>query len=130
MSIMVWGMKFTDKISIVTISWTPGDEKLLLVDATVDSVEAHVNSFSGFLLDAIVGEANSGCIVDLDGRGRLGMAHFGERNTDGEGVASREEGRGDFGFGSGAHYVREDFGEGVDSSVRDKRMGRGLRGVR
>ena len=66
MNIMGRGMKSADKVSIVTAPRTPVDDKLLLLDAIADPVEAHVYDLGGFLLDAIVGKADSGVIIPIE----------------------------------------------------------------
>ena len=80
---MGWGMEFANKISIVTIAWTPVDDELFLGDTIAYPIKTHVNGFGGFLFDVNVGKANSDSIVDLDRGGRLGMTHFSEGNAEG-----------------------------------------------
>ena len=109
-------MEFADEISIVIMSWPPVDEELLLGNTVTNPVKAHVD---GFLFDANIGEANGCGIVNLDGGGWLGMAHFAEGETKGKGVFGGEEGGADFCFGCGAHHVLEYFAENMDDSVAE-----------
>ena len=100
---------FADVIGIVAISWSPINLKLALAYSVSDPVEAHVESFGCFLLDAIVGEAYCSRVVDLYWCWRLRVAEFIECNSKREGISSGEEGGCDFCFRRGAHYVGEDF---------------------
>ena len=76
-------MKFSDIVSIVTIFRTPVDEELVLANPVLDPVEAHVDGFSGLVLDTVVGEANRSGVVNLDGGCWLWVVHFGEGDTEG-----------------------------------------------
>ena len=82
-------MIFADIVSIVTVFWSPVDEELLPDDCVPDPVEAHVNGLGCFVFDAVVGEANPGGGVYLDGGGRLGMNHFGEGDKEWESLSGR-----------------------------------------
>ena len=91
-------MIFADVVSIVTVTWPLIDHELVLTDTVPDPVKTHVESFCSLLLYSIVREAYRSCVIDLDWCGRLGMAKFSKCDAEGEGIASGEEGGGDFGF--------------------------------
>ena len=61
-------------VAMVFRSLAPMDAELALADSIAYPVEAHADGFGSALLDAIVDDAISHCIVRLDGTGRLGMA--------------------------------------------------------
>ena len=98
-------MKFAIKFGIVTAPRTPVDDTLLLLYMITGQLEVYVYDLGGFLLDTIVGEINSGGVVDLYGSGGLEMAHFFETDVKREGVTYHEEGGGNLGYRGGAHIV-------------------------
>lgn len=48
-------------------------------------------------------------VVNLDGRGWLRMAHFGDRHADGDGFLGVDVGGADFGLSLRAHDIAHDF---------------------
>ena len=53
---MVFGrVMFGKIISPVVLTWMPVDSKLILFNAVLDPVKAHVNCFAALLFDAVVG---------------------------------------------------------------------------
>ena len=82
-------MEFANVVSVVTASWAPVDDELLLADAVPDPVEVHIYGFDGLVLDVFFGKAKNGVIVYFYWCGRLGMTHFGEGNTEWEGLYGR-----------------------------------------
>ena len=56
----------------------PVDEELTLACSVAYPIKAHVDHFQSFLLDAIVGKAVGGGVVDLNWRGRLWVTQFAE----------------------------------------------------
>ena len=85
----------------IDVTWSVVDKGLLLGFAILDPVEVHVDSFGSFLFDGFVGKPDGGGVVDLDGGGRLGMAHLNEGCSDRDGLFAVEESGCNFYLGSG-----------------------------
>ena len=87
----------------IDVTWSVVDEELLLGFAILDPVEAHVDGFGSFLFYCFVGESDGGGVVDLNRGGWLGMSHFDECRSDGDGLLAVEESGCYFCFGGGRH---------------------------
>ena len=72
---------FGDVVCDVFTTGAPINMELLLAHPVPDPMEAHVDGLGAAELHAAGGEADGGGVVDLDGGGWLGMAHFFEGNT-------------------------------------------------
>ena len=92
----------------IDVAWSVVDKELLLGLSILDPVEAHVDGFGSFLFDGFVGESDGGGVVDLHGGGRLGMTHFDECRSDGDGFLAVEESGSYFGLGGGRHDRLDD----------------------
>ncbi len=51
-----------------------------------EPIESHVNRFGAVLFDSVVGNAAGSVVVSLDRHGWLGMAQFGQGDTNGADV--------------------------------------------
>ena len=74
-------MVLGDVVSDVFTTRAPINMELLLAYPVPDPMKAHVDGFGAAELHVAGGEADGGGVVDLDGGGRLGMAHFFEGNA-------------------------------------------------
>ena len=106
---MRWRVMLTYVVRSVSVSRSPVDKKFILFDTVTYPIKSHVDSFCSFHFNAGVRKADGGGVVDLDGGGWLGMPHFFEAHTEGEGISCGEEGGADFRFCGGAHHVLHDF---------------------
>ena len=79
---------FANVVSIVTSSWSPINQELVLTDTVTYPVEPHVNSFCSFLLDSIICKSHCSSVIYLYWGWRLRMAKFVERNAKKEGITS------------------------------------------
>ena len=61
---------------------SPMDMKLALAFAIFQPVESHVNGLGTALFDGVVGDTGGTTVVDLNGSGWLGMAHFFKNDPD------------------------------------------------
>ena len=73
---MRWWVMFREIICIIIASPPPINQEVTLLDAIADPVKAHVNGFGPPLLDGGIGDACGTCVVSLDGRCHLWVAHF------------------------------------------------------
>ena len=70
----------------------PSSSEVLLRVAASEPTEAHVNGLEDFVHHGIVGDANGGGVVALNGRGGLRPAHFNESVSEGyHGLGADEE---------------------------------------
>ena len=72
---------FCEKICQVVGTIAPDDDEMTLLHSILDPMEPHVHCFGLLRLDSLVGEANSGRIVTVDGGGVLGVAEGGKDST-------------------------------------------------
>ena len=93
---MYSGVVFREVVGQVFRAWCPINVKLFLVDTILQPVEAHVNRLRLTLLDLLVGETDCCGVIELDGGGGLGMAHFVEGSSDLCGILGVRESGGDF----------------------------------
>ena len=70
------GVMFGGIVSKVGVAWAPVNIELSLFYSVHNPVEAHVHGFRHFLLDGLIGYANSCGVIYLDRRGRLWPVHF------------------------------------------------------
>lgn len=70
----------------VVTSTTPMDNELSLIDAIAYPIESHVDRLGAALLDCIVDDAGSACVVCLNEGRRLRMSHFFEDVSDHDAV--------------------------------------------
>ncbi len=117
---------FSEVVGEVVGSFAPVDMIVALGGTVFDPVETHVNGFGAFLLNCVVRKTNSGGVVDLDGCGWLGMAHFGKGGADGNSFLGIDVSGADFCFGCGAHDVSHNFADGVDGAIDGWFLGRRL----
>ena len=78
---------FANVVSIVTSSWSPINQELILTNMVTYPVEPHVKRFCSFLLDSIIYKAHYSSFTYLNLGGRLRMSKFIKRNAKGEGIA-------------------------------------------
>ena len=91
--------------------------KLNLLDAIRQPVETHVHGFCGERGDGVVDHAKCRCVVGLDGRWGLGVAHLDEAMTGWYCFAEVNVEGAEFGLGSGGHDGFEDLCDGEDSVI-------------
>ena len=96
----------------------PINEKLVLLGAVLDPIEAHVDSYRYFLFDRSVGEAFSGGIVDADWSRWLRIPEFCEDSEDWHILLNIMGGGAVFGFSGRRHHVVENIGDGVYRAVK------------
>ncbi len=81
----------------------PGNKDLFVSDLVRDPEVAHFHCAGSLPFDSVIGYANGGAVVAVNGCGWLGMAHFNWSSTeDFSGLAVDIEGTG-FSFSSGGH---------------------------
>ena len=85
-----------------------------------DPVETHVDCFGALLFDGAICKSDDGRVVNLHGRGRLGLAEFAEQCADGDGFLSIDIDGTNFGFGDRSHDVGHDFVHSVDGSIEPR----------
>ena len=120
---MYSGVVFREVVGQVFRAWCPINVKLFLIDTILQPVEAHVNRLRLTLLDLLVGEADCCGVIELDGGGGLGMAHFVEGSSDLCGILGVRESGGDFRFGGGAQDLALDVGFDEDGAIGDFVLG-------
>ena len=72
--VMSRGVMFCEIIGKVQLAGCPEYGVLVLVNAILKPIEAHVNGFGSALFDSVAENALSALIVCLNGGGRLGVA--------------------------------------------------------
>ena len=72
------------------------DVELLLSLSVPNPVETHIHSFGSALNNGVSEDADSTFIVKLEWSGALGMAHFGECGSHGDGVFGVDKSRSGF----------------------------------
>ena len=97
----------------VQTSGAPIDKELAKFRAILEPVMVHVDGLGSFLFDCVVGESRAGRVVGLDGRGRLRVTKFFEGSANWYCLSCSHVGRGDFGFGGGAHDISHDLADDV-----------------
>ena len=105
-------------VRFVEAAALPIDMELALADTIANPVEAHVDRFGALLLDGVVGDAGSSAVVGLEGRRRLGVAEFFERNANRTGFFAIVEEGSEFGFGRTRKDFAHDLAEDADGTVR------------
>ena len=58
----------------IGFAWSPVDKDLAADGTFADPVETYVNGFGTLLFDGVICKSESGLVVDLHGRGRLGVS--------------------------------------------------------
>ena len=96
-------------IGQIVFSPTPVDEKLTLLHAIADPVEAHVHSLGTALFDSVVDDTSTACVVGLNGSRGLRMAQFSEGNTERRAFFCIVEDTAQFGLGGGGHDSGHDI---------------------
>ena len=91
--------------------------ELVLFDASVYPVEAHVKSFGSLLAHVSGEDAVGGRAVGLDWGGRLRVTNFYKGRADGNSLLAVEEDNSSFGLGSGSHDSADGLTFGKDCSV-------------
>ena len=82
-------MVFGEVIRQVQEAFVPKDSELVLKNVILNPIKFHVVGF-GFgaaLFDGLVGYSRGSGVFNLDGRGRLRVAHFMEGSADAAGFA-------------------------------------------
>lgn len=115
--VMRRGVMFGVVIGHVGTTRGPNDAVLVLVDAILDPVVAHVDGTGSLLLDSIVGDTDGCGVVGVDECGCLGVAHVEEGLSNDNAFFGVDKECADFGFGSGGGNVAEDTSEAQDGSV-------------
>ena len=124
------GMVLGVVVPQIDVTWSVVDKELLLGFTILDPVEAHVDGFGSFLFDGFVGKPDGGGVVNLDGGGRLGMAHSNEGGSDRDGLFTVEESGSNFCLGGGRHDRVHDEAQGADGAVEKSYGSRyGVRGA-
>ena len=77
-------------------AWSPNYLELPLTCAVSQPVKSHVDRFGAALFDGVVEDAFGAFVVRADHCGRLGVAQFDERLSDGAGILGVHE--------SGRHF--------------------------
>ena len=80
-------------------SWTPVNNKMFLADSVLYPIESHIHGFGFALFYSSIGDSGGVGIIGLDGRGRLGMSHFSECDSEHSTVFGVVEEAAGFGFG-------------------------------
>ena len=76
LDVVFGGMVFGDVVAKVFGTWVPKDTHVFVGDLVDDPKIAHFHGAGSLAFDSVIGDANGGGVVTVNGRGRLGMAHF------------------------------------------------------
>ena len=74
------------------------DVELFLPLLVLYPVKTHIHSFGSALNNSVSEDADSAFVVKLEWSGALGMAHFGECCSHGDGIFGVDEAGAGFGF--------------------------------
>ena len=85
-------------VTEISVAGFPRNEKLALLGAVLDPIEAHVDGFGYFLFDCAFGEAFSGRVVDTDWSRWLQVTELCEGSAYRHGLLTIMEGGANFGF--------------------------------
>ncbi len=108
---------FGPVVGSVVGSWVPVVLKLALGLTEAKPMESHVHCFSAVWLDVVGDDTMCCAIVDLDGRGRLLVAHLFEEVSHWDCFMGVDVEGTKFGFGCTGHDGLENFGYVEDGSI-------------
>ena len=111
------GVMFAVIVSKISGTGAPINKKFPLVLPILNPVEAHVYSLRHFLLDSLVGKANSCGIIYYKGCRYLWMAHFFQAYTYREHFPGINIPCPYFSLSCGAHHIFYYFTDDMDGTV-------------
>ena len=92
------GVMLREIIGQVFFSGPPKNTKLALGNAVFHPIKPHVHGIGPALFDGVGEDADSALVVELEWCGALGVAHFGECGSHGNGIFGIDEAGAGFGF--------------------------------
>ena len=96
----------------------PINEKLTLLGAVLDPIEAHIDGFGYFLLYGAICETFSGRVVHADWSWWLWVPEFLEGSAYRHGLLAVVKSGTDFSLSGGFHHVVKDLGHGMYRAVK------------
>ena len=95
----------------------PINEKLTLLGAVLDPIEAHIVGFGYFLLYGAICETFRGRVVNADWSWWLWVPEFLEGSAYRHGLLAVVKSGTDFSLSGGRHHIVKDLGDGMDRAV-------------
>ena len=94
------------------------NEKLTLLGAVLDPIEAHIDGFGSFLLYGAICETLRGRVVDADWSCWLWVPKFLEGSAYWHGLLAVVKSGTDFSLSGGRHHVVKDIGDGMYRAIK------------
>ena len=110
-------------------SWAPIYNEVLLADAILHPVKAHVHRFLFSLLNIFVCYAGSIRIICLDWSSQLRVSHLGKCGSERYAIFRIVEDSVGFSFGGGRHHVAHDITNGMYCAIVSGRDNGRLGGI-